>query len=58
MIKYLKEYIGRIKEKYSKPHEALADISGKSMLEHVVSRLSAASASNLHVAPDSEEIVE
>lgn len=40
------------------PNKALADIGGKSMIEHVVSRLSAGSASNLYVATDSEEIVE
>jgi 3-deoxy-manno-octulosonate cytidylyltransferase (CMP-KDO synthetase) len=39
------------------PNKALADIGGKSMIEHVVSRLKAVSASNLYVATDSEKIV-
>lgn len=40
------------------PNKALADIGGKSMIEHVVSRLNAGSVKNLYVATDSNEIVE
>ena len=37
-------------------NKALADIGGKSMIEHVVSRLRTESTKNLYVATDSEEI--
>ncbi len=40
------------------PEKALADIGGKVMIEHVVSRLSAYSKDNLYVATDSEDIAE
>lgn len=40
------------------PNKALADIGGKSMIEHVVSRLNTGSANNLYVATDSKKIVE
>ena len=40
------------------PKKALADIGGKTMIEHVVSRLSSGSENNLYVATDSLDIAE
>jgi len=40
------------------PNKALADIGGKSMIEHVIARINAGSMNNLYVATDSEKIVE
>jgi len=40
------------------PKKALADIGGKTMIEHVVSRLSSGAENNLYVATDSPDIAE
>lgn len=40
------------------PNKALADIGGKSMIEHVIARINAGSVNNLYVATDSEKIAE
>ena len=40
------------------PNKALADIGGKSMIEHVIARINIGSVNNLYVATDSEKIAE
>lgn len=40
------------------PNKALADIGGKSMIEHVIARINDGSVNNLYVATDSEKIAE